>query len=769
MSATRPRFPSSASRCILPAIHSPAQTQPPLPLRRAGLSLLCALSLLLPLGRGRAQAQAAPVAVIVYLKEQPFLQAAEARQAEHQAQAAALLARVAAASAPAITAGEQPLTYAQEIAEAETAPALDTHAAATRALAELDALRMAQRRALYQAAAPDVAALQAPVADFIRALGGEVTARIALLNALGARVPPEALAALAQHPAVAMVEPDTLAQAALDSSPGAIRAEAFWNGGYTGGVLDVGIIDTGIDHLHPALLDHGYLEGVFLAAAGGAITDTTTDDLNGHGTHIAGIVGSRDLALRGVAHGFDTLLNAKAGFDMDGTPGGGSAMFSSDSMDAAEWALFGAAESADVLNLSFGACPSTDDSNWARFFDALVGASGVPVAIAAGNNDPANPLDCDEVFSPSLAYNVISVANVDDTNDTNRANDTLYPGSNLGPTLGGRLKPDLAAPGAFITSTNAAWETQAHFKYLTGTSMAAPHVAGAAVLLLQAGVTDPRAIKALLINTAEDKGPAGWDSGYGWGYLDLAHTYIHRGDSIVGSLAAAGAYQLYQGPALPGDRATLVWNRHVTYPCDDGTHACFAIQPMPPSNLNLAVYSATTNSLLDSSVSVSDTVEQVQMPGGSARNVIRVSLLSLNPALSQEDYALATEEGFTPASGPLLTKSAMNHVVAVGVTRTVDIRLVNTGDLPAHGVQMTVTVPAGLGLVPITDTFTVGFLDAGATYTATFSVALEQDEARQFTLTTTGAGYGAALALNDTVSVVPLHHQVWLPLAGRFP
>ena len=72
-------------------------------------------------------------------------------------------------------------------------------------------------------------------------------------------------------------------------------------------------------------------------------------------------------------------------------------------------------------------------------------------------------------------------------------------------------------------SANKDWEgISADYVNKSGTSMAAPHITGAALLLGDAGVTDPREIKALLINTADDWGTAGWDSTYGWGYVDLA-------------------------------------------------------------------------------------------------------------------------------------------------------------------------------------------------------------------------------------------------------
>jgi subtilisin family serine protease len=701
------------------------------------------------------------VAVIVYLNAQPFLAEAGARQAAFEAQAAAMLARVQAAAIPPAAPALQPLTTAEEVVAAAS-PALSAAGQAQlgQALADLDALRATQRRELYQAARPAAAASQAPVQDFIASLGGLVTTRLTVVNALAARLPAAALGALERHPAVAQVLPDTVAQAALETSPLSLRADTFWNAGYTGGVLDLAVIDTGIDHTHPALIGHGFAEGRFLSTAGAqATTDPAADDVNGHGTHVAGIAGSQDASRRGVAFGLGTLLNGKAGYDTDGAAGGAALMYESDSMAAVEWALFQAPDPAEALNLSFAACANTvDDTSWARFFDAVVAATGVTVAVAAGNTGAS----CNRVTSPSLAANVISVANVDDQGTADRAGDTLSDTSLPGPTVAGRRKPDLAAPGTSINSANAAWEgAGADFKLLSGTSMAAPHVAGAALLLMQSGVTDPRAIKALLINTAEDKGTAGWDAGYGWGYVDLAHAFAHRGDTHPGSVSNAVPFRLYKGPALAGDRATLAWQRHAAYPC-----AFPCSQASSVSNLDLALYAAATNTLLDTSAAaaISDTVEQVEAPGASSLNVVRVSLVSLNGALGQEDFALATEEGLTPAVGPVLTDSSAGVVARVSVPRPLNVRLANTGDLPAHGVVLTVTVPSNVGLVAGNQVFNVGVLDPGAVYSVPYTVTLQVDATRLFTLTASATGYGGRYALSDSVGVFPEHVRMWFPL-----
>ena len=78
-------------------------------------------------------------------------------------------------------------------------------------------------------------------------------------------------------------------------------------------------------------------------------------------------------------------------------------------------------------------------------------------------------------------------------------------------------KPDLVAPGRRITTTVRG----GGFGLFGDTSAATPHVSGAVLLLADHGLWDPMMQKALLINSAEDRGDPGWDKDWGWGYIDL--------------------------------------------------------------------------------------------------------------------------------------------------------------------------------------------------------------------------------------------------------
>lgn len=219
----------------------------------------------------------------------------------------------------------------------------------------------------------------------------------------------------------------------------------------------------------------------------------TSDDSHGHGTHCAGIVASTNQTYRGVAYGAN-LINAKF---MDGGTG-----TVSDAMKAIDWAIFNASGGGDVLSCSFGSNTTSDDSPFALFMDAVVDDLLVSVAVAAGNEGSSSQT----ITDPGVAYNIITVGAMNDSNTNDTNDDSLATFSSRGPTVGGRIKPDIVAPGVSILSCNYNWENEPNFTSKSGTSMATPHIAGALALLLDYGLSDPREMKALLINTAGDWG-----------------------------------------------------------------------------------------------------------------------------------------------------------------------------------------------------------------------------------------------------------------------
>lgn len=627
-----------------------------------------------------------------------------------------------------------------------------------RILSELQALSEQMRQQILARSAASRQAEQDAVDREVQALGGETLHRFESLNALVVRIPVEARPVLENLPLVQEVVVDQLYQAEMDVSAYAIGANTFWNAGFTGMGVDVAIIDSGIDHSHPALSSYNYAGRKCLSSAGNPSSDTTTDDINGHGTHVAGTVANNSPLYRGVAYGVNALLNGKAGFDLDGADGGGAAMYSLDAITCVDWALQGNAYRAEVVNLSYGGSPTTDDSSYERFFDAVIDQMGVVVTISAGNSGPRGGT----ISSPSIAYNVISVANMQDQNTVVRSDDSIRSTSSRGPTPGGRRKPDITAPGTGIISTNNNWESAEDYVSYSGTSMAAPHVAGAAALLMQRGVTDPMAIKAILINSAEDRGDVGWDATYGWGYMDLNHAFGHVDDTFLDAVQAHPSYRLYAGPVLSGDTASLVWHRRAIY-----RGAAYPNTYYTLTDLDMYGYNEANNSRVAESYSEVDNVEQLRFPADANLGVIKIKTYSTSIAgASSERFALATEEGFSSRTGPVLNLFPIgrgNLAGPIGSPVSVTLLVSNLGDLKAHDIRINMDYSAGLALQQgVAAPVIISALSAGETITAYTWVFTKTSASKQNVhFSATSNSYGEVFRAE-----VDYQFSIWIPLVG---
>lgn len=241
--------------------------------------------------------------------------------------------------------------------------------------------------------------------------------------------------------------------------------------------VDVAVVDTGIDPKHPDLNLAGSVS--FVPGQG---------DPHGHGTHVAGIIGARDngFGVVGVAPGarlWSVRVLNKKGF--------GSW---SDIIDGLDW-IAARADQIEVANLSLSDDVSADNALVQAAFDGLV-AHGVTVVVAAGNGDARGPKPA-SLTIPGRYENVITVSALADSNGSAGASAGLFrvkgryyerdesyaDFSNYGPAV------DLIAPGVKILSTYKGRK----YAELSGTSQAAPHVAGAAALYR---ITHPAATPA---------------------------------------------------------------------------------------------------------------------------------------------------------------------------------------------------------------------------------------------------------------------------------
>lgn len=270
----------------------------------------------------------------------------------------------------------------------------------------------------------------------------------------------------------------------LDVSTPLIGAPQVWATGYRGQDIIVAVVDTGIDASHPDLNGRVVLTEDFSGEG--------FQDNHGHGTHVAGIIAGDGASSNGLYSGVApaaSLMGAKV------LKGNGSGNMS-DVMAGIDWAV---EKGAHVINLSLGSDDSSDGSDaLSQMCDAAV-ARGVVVCVAAGNAGPG----AHTVGSPGAALNVITVGASDNS-------DHVAGFSSRGPTADGRLKPDLCFPGVAIASCRASGTSMGqivsdYYTAASGTSMATPHCAGAAALLLQAGRTrTPQQIKELLTGSAKD-------------------------------------------------------------------------------------------------------------------------------------------------------------------------------------------------------------------------------------------------------------------------
>ncbi|GAB3436244.1 S8/S53 family peptidase [Flindersiella endophytica] len=258
---------------------------------------------------------------------------------------------------------------------------------------------------------------------------------------------------------------DGRVRASLDQSVPQIGAPDAWRDGYTGAGVKVAILDTGIDSAHPDLADAIVEAKDFTGSPSG------TRDLNGHGTHVASIVTGNGAASNGRYQGVapDAELLAGKVLGDDG--------FGSDSQIIAgmEWAT---AAGARVVNLSLGRSDQPGADPMEQAVNSLTAQTGVLFVIAAGNQP------CSTVSSPAAADAALTVGAVD-------KQDGLAGFSCQGPRLGDHaIKPDLTAPGAGIVAaraggTNLGDPVDDGYTRASGTSMATPHVAGTAAILLQ--------------------------------------------------------------------------------------------------------------------------------------------------------------------------------------------------------------------------------------------------------------------------------------------
>ncbi|ABP56185.1 peptidase S8 and S53, subtilisin, kexin, sedolisin [Salinispora tropica CNB-440] len=251
----------------------------------------------------------------------------------------------------------------------------------------------------------------------------------------------------------------------LDHSVSQIGAPTAWSAGLTGTGVTVAVLDTGVDATHPDLIGK-------IAEARNFTETPDAHDTVGHGTHVASTIAGSGVASDGRYQGVApdaTLLDGKVCQDV-GCP-------ESAILAGMQWAAVD--KRADVVNMSLGGWDSPEIDPLEEAVGALTAQTGALFVVSAGNAGGDGT-----VGSPASADAALAVGAVD-------REDELADFSSRGPRAGDdALKPDITAPGVDIVAARSAHgrigePVGEHYARLSGTSMAAPHVAGAAALLAQ--------------------------------------------------------------------------------------------------------------------------------------------------------------------------------------------------------------------------------------------------------------------------------------------
>ncbi|WP_328498430.1 S8 family serine peptidase [Streptomyces sp. NBC_00414] len=452
---------------------------------------------------------------------------------------------------------------------------------------------------------------------------------------------------------------DGRVNATLDRSVPQIGAPAVWQAGQRGESVKVAVLDTGADTSHPDLAGRISEAKDFSGSSG-------TGDAFGHGTHVASIVGGSGAASdgtgkggKGVAPAADLLVGKVLGDDGYGSE--------SQVIAGMEWA---AGSGAKVVNMSLGSdSPSDGTDPMSLALNELTERTGTLFVVAAGNSGEQGT---STIGSPGAADAALTVGAVD-------RDGSLAPFSSRGPRSGDdAVKPDVTAPGVGIVAARAAGTTMgdpvdAQHTAASGTSMAAPHVAGAAALLAQRHPGWSAAqLKDALVSTARTA--AGQEvTEQGGGLIDVAA-------AALGPVTATGTVAL--GPFRTGDGETRT--TRLTYTNTSGADVTLA----------LTARLATAGGRTPAEGAVKLGSGSVRVPAGATAEVP----LTVDPARAQQGdyYGYVTAAS---ADGKVTVHTTVSLAVQ-GPTHRLSVRTI---DLKGRQIEALPTIWGADGFVGYTD------------------------------------------------------------------
>ena len=393
---------------------------------------------------------------------------------------------------------------------------------------------------------------------FIQELGGEITSSFARFNTICFILPFDKVPEVTYLPGLILLEADVLFYPSLDNSIDSIGTDVIWNEfGFRGEDTTIAILDTGIDFNHESLddlddnsntedpkisVDSDGMLAFYNANTDKEYPDEQPHDSGSHGTHCAGIAAGTG-GPSGTYSGVAPQANLVGVIALDGGSGD-----EGDLLRAVDWTIENKDRfSIDVMSLSLGGpivipgATNNGDSSISQALDVAVEA-GIVTVVAIGNGNLGIAAHPASASYPGDSVKAITVGSVND--DHNRE---IY--SSRGPTGDGRLKPDVMAPGGAIMSASAG-SGDGYVSY-SGTSMATPHVAGVAALMIQANpgispTSNSDYVKQIFRETSDHKVPLDVDCGelytpnncYGWGTVELIGAVSRSQD--LGSIELVG-------------------------------------------------------------------------------------------------------------------------------------------------------------------------------------------------------------------------------------
>lgn len=416
----------------------------------------------------------------------------------------------------------------------------------------------------------------------------------------------------------------------------------WWNKGYDGHSATVAIIDSGIASEHPALRDKT------ITISPLSYFENKRGVRSAHGTGVACIYSGdpKNSKYRGIAYKTPRLLSTIAG------EGNKTLKDFYITYSGLNW-IFTQKNKPWVINYSFGngpiACKTCPDwSGMARVVDYIVNQKNILWVTSAGNNGYVKPRHhypfTSTMTVPADSYNSLTVANMNMYKENNsirklsRLTHAIKYTSSRGPTRSGRKKPDITAPGndtytcapdpqKYRLNYKSDMNYSNGYRLMGGTSSAAPYVGAAIILLKESGIRSSKALKALLINSADTwtdnqkPGPddptvseqgthqpllgSEWNPTYGWGYINMEKAFYQRKHIINGNLSLLKPEMTIKLKLLGTDKVTLVHERRVGFNIKG--------KPWRLTALKLQALDPITRKILVEDSSIIDNVHQISL------------------------------------------------------------------------------------------------------------------------------------------------------------